>query len=100
MSLRALKWLVAVMGVMIVAGTVTLGVLIVQRLGGGFGAMSGVGAAGPPVSLGQPAGSRIAGVDSVGDRLAIWVVRPDGETRVVLFDPRRGRVSGEIAATD
>jgi hypothetical protein len=96
-SLRALKWLVAVMGVMIVAGTVTLGVLIVQRLGGGFAGMSGRGEPPAPVSLGQPAGTRIeeiAGLD--GERLAIRVLRPDGEARVLVFDPRRGRVAGEI----
>jgi hypothetical protein len=97
-SLRALKWLVAVMGVMIVAGTVTLGVLIVQRLGGGLGAMSGGGEAPAPVSLGQPVGTRIEGIAAMGggDRLAIRVVRPDGEARIVVFDPRRGRVAGEI----
>jgi hypothetical protein len=85
---------------MIVAGTVTLGVLIVQRLGGGLVAMSGGGGgeAPTPVSLGQPAGTRIEGIAAMGggDRLAIRVVRPDGEARIVVFDSRRGRVAGEI----
>ncbi|WP_369413555.1 DUF6476 family protein [Caldovatus aquaticus] len=88
-SVRALKWLVAVMGVLILAGTVTLVAVIVQRLGGGGAAVTTAG-------LGQPAGTRIAGLAAAGDHLAIWVERPDGQGLVVLFDPRRGRVAGEI----
>jgi hypothetical protein len=87
--LRALTILVVVMGVMIVAGTVTLAVLIVQRLGG---------AAEAPVlsgSLGQPEGSRIGGIAAAEGRVALWVVRPDGE-RVLLLDARSGRVVGEL----
>lgn len=85
------------MGVLIVVGTVALVVVIVQRMGGGFGAMQGGdGSAVPTVGLGQPAGTRIAGLAASGDRLAIWVERPDGEGRLVLFDLRRGRVAGEI----
>ncbi|HZF75192.1 MAG TPA: DUF6476 family protein [Acetobacteraceae bacterium] len=83
------------MSVLLVAGTVTLVVLIVQRLGG---ATEGLTL--PPVSLGQPAGTRILSVTAAAEgRLAILVVRPDGE-RVLLVDPRRGRVAGEIRAAD
>jgi hypothetical protein len=46
-------------------------------------------------ALGQPAGTRIAGIAGSDKTIAIWVVRPDGE-RVLLFDPARGRVVGEI----
>lgn len=87
--MRALTMLVAVMGVMIVAGTVALAVVLVQRLGG---------AANAPVlagSLGQPEGSRIGGIASAEGRVAVWVVRPDGE-RVLLLDGRSGRVVGEV----
>ncbi|WP_229678019.1 DUF6476 family protein [Caldovatus sediminis] len=90
MSLRALKWLVVVMGALIVAGTVTLVVAIVQRLGDGAGAPA------PTLALDQPAGARIAGIAAAGDHLAIWLERPDGEGLVVLVDPRRRRVAGEI----
>jgi hypothetical protein len=88
-GVRALTILVAVMGVLIVAGTVALAVVIVQRLGG---------AADSPVlagSLGQPEGSRIGGIASAEGRVAVWVVRPDGE-RVLLLDGRSGRVVGEL----
>ena len=87
--MRALKVLVAVMGVLIVAGTVTLVALLVQRVGAAGGAASG------DVALRQPPGSRIAGVASAEGRVAIWVERPDGG-RILLVDPARGRVVGEI----
>jgi hypothetical protein len=86
---RALTILVAVMGVMIVAGTVALAVAIVQRLGGTAAAPALAG------SLGQPEGSRIGGIASAEGRVAVWVQRPDGD-RVVLLDGRSGRVVGEL----
>ena len=90
--MRFLKVLVIAMGVLIVAATVALVVLIVQRSGG---TATGFSAA----SLGQPAGSRIAGIAGMEKTIAIWVVRPDGE-RVLLFDPARGKVVGEIRPGD
>jgi hypothetical protein len=86
---RALTILVAVMGVMIVAGTVALAVVVVQRVGGGGDAPALAG------SLGQPEGSRIGGIASAEGRVAVWVQRPDGD-RVLLLDPRTGRVAGEV----
>jgi hypothetical protein len=88
-GVRALTILVAVMGVLIVAGTVALAVVIVQRLGGGVDSPVLAG------SLGQPEGSRIGGIASAEGRVAVWVVRPDGE-RVLLLDGRSGRVVGEL----
>ncbi len=110
--MAALKALVIGMGVLIVAGTVTLVVLLVQRAGGarvapepgvvaGVAPGAGVAASAPlqgwaaPVVLGQPAGSRIGGVVNAGGALAIWVVRPDGD-RVVVLDPASGRRLGEV----
>ena len=91
-SVRALKILVVVMGVLIVAGTLTLVMLIVQRVGGaGHSAPSGRWEA----ALDQPEGSRIAGIAAAEGALAIWVARPDGE-RILLLDPQRGRVAGEV----
>ncbi len=90
----ALKVLVALMGVLIVAGTVTLVVLIVQRTGGG-----GDAAARLDVALRQPAGSSIGGVTAVEGRLAVWVRRADGD-RVVLVDARRGTIVGEMRLGD
>lgn len=89
--MRALKILVVVMGVLIVAGTVTLVALVVQRAGG----LSG-GTGRLALALEQPAGTRIAGIAGVDQGLAVWVQRPDGTESVLLVDPRRGRVTGEV----
>ena len=84
------------MGVLIVAGTVALVAVVVQRAGGLAG---GGQAARLDLALGQPEGSRIAGIAGIaaaeGGALGVWVARPDGD-RVVLVDTRRGRVAGEI----
>jgi hypothetical protein len=77
------------MGVLIVAGTVTLVVLIVQRVGG----LSG-GAAWE-AALAQPPGTRIAGMAAGEGGVAVWLQGPEGE-RVMLVDPKRGKVLGVI----
>ena len=83
------------MGVLIVAGTVALAVLVVQRAGGGGGGATALGAQ----HLGQPAGTRIVSVAALEGRLAVHVARPDGD-RVLLVEPRRGRVVGELRAAE
>ncbi len=80
------------MGVLIVIGTLALALVIVQRVGG---ASEEVGVRG----LGQPAGTRIVSVAVAEGRLAVLVQRPDGE-RVLLVDPKRARVVGELRAAD
>ena len=90
--MRALKVLVVAMGVLIVVGTVTLVALLVQRIGGGGSPDAPFRAA-----LGLPEGSRITGIASTERGLAVLVSRPDGD-RVLLLDPRGGRVIGEVTA--
>lgn len=79
---------------MIVAGTVGLVVLIVQRAGAGSDTAV-LGAR----HLGQPEGTRIVSVTALEGRLAVLVTRPDGE-RVLLVEPRRARVVGELRAAE
>lgn len=86
--MRFLKALVIIMGVLILAATAALVVLVVQRAGGSSVLFTAA-------SLGQPNGTRIAGIAGTEKTIAILVVRPDGE-RVLLFDPARGRVVGEV----
>jgi Flp pilus assembly protein protease CpaA len=86
---RVLNVLVVVMGVLIVGGTVALGVLLVQRVG------SPAGSGRWEVALEQPEGTRIAGIATAEGGIGIWVVRPDGD-RVLLVDPKQGRVVGDI----
>lgn len=87
--MRALKILVVAMGVMIVAGTVALVVVLVQRAGRGGGASL------PPMSLDLPAGSRIVGIAGAEGRFAVLVQRPDGD-RIVFLDARTGQPVGEV----
>jgi hypothetical protein len=83
------------MGVLIVLGTVGLAVAIVQRFGS-----AGDAAAVGQWNLGQPAGTRIVSVAGTDGRFAVTVVRPDGAERILLVDPRRARVVGELRAAE
>ena len=92
--MRALKIAVIAMGVMIVVGTTALIVVIAHRL-----------SSPPPVAtlpaslaavLDEPAGTRIAGIAAVRDRLAVQL-QGGGADRVVLIDPDTGAVTGRIS---
>ena len=104
-TIRALKILVAVMGVAIIAGTATLGVLIVKRLRGGEAApiaatMAPVIAPGATLlrQLDEPGGTSIVGITLSADRLAIQL-RGGGTDRVLLLDSRTGLLIARIALT-
>ncbi len=90
----ALKALVIGMGVLIVAGTVALAVVLVQRLGG-----ASAGSATASMSLAQPEGARIAGIAASDKAISVWVARPDGE-RVIVLDPTGARRIGEVRLRD
>lgn len=89
---RALKLATIVMGVLIVAGTLTLAVLVVGRLSAGPTASA-------PVRLAEPAGSRIAGIAAADGRLLVHVTGgglPDRVRVLRLGDLPAGGV--ELAA--
>lgn len=83
-----LKFAVVAMGVLIVAGVVTLMVLIVRRVtpAGGHAAA---------VMLGEPAGTGIAGTALSGDRMAVQL-RGGGPDRIVVLDAASGRVVARV----
>ena len=85
-----LKIAVVVMGVLIVAGVVVLVVALTQRVGT-------LVAGGPsaPVVLDEPAGTHIAGVSMLPDRLAVQL-QGGGPDRVVVVDSRSGRVIARV----
>ncbi|MCW8084043.1 DUF6476 family protein [Sabulicella glaciei] len=87
--MRALKFLVVAMGVLIVAGTVTLVVLLVQRAGGRSSEA-------PRLALDLPAGTEIVSVSGAGDRFALLLRDAQGRSRVLFVDGRTGRPAGEI----
>jgi hypothetical protein len=81
-----LKVAVVVMGVLIVLGVTTIGVVITKRLST---------ASGPPMAavLDEPEGTRIVGMSLAADRLALRL-QGGGPDRVVVLDQRSGRVVG------
>ena len=99
--MRALKIAVIAMGVLIVGGTVTLVVLIIQRATR-EGSASNASSAAPVVpgsvaaaGLGEPDGTRIAGIATVGDRIAVQL-QGGGADRLVLLDARSLKVVGRV----
>lgn len=96
--MRALKILVVVMGVMLVAGFILLIVAIASRLSKKEAAppiMPGSKAfAAAPIDL--PPGARIESMAVGTDRLVLDVVLPDGERRLLVIDLADGRPIGTI----
>lgn len=88
--MQALRLLVVVMGVMIVGGTVTLGMLLAQRMGGAPAAVAG------SATLDEPAGTQIVAAVPAGEAVALHL-RGGGPDRVVLVEARTGRVVGRVA---
>jgi len=95
MDMRLLKIAVVAMGVLIVAGTAALIVLVGRRSGPPSIATAGFPAVITAV-LAEPEGSRIAGIAALQDRLAVQV-QGGGTDRVVLIDPKSGAVTGRIS---
>lgn len=86
--MRLLRVLVVVMGVMIVAGVAALGVLLTRR----------ISAAPPPAlttSLDEPEGTRIASMTTTADTVAIHL-QGGGPDRIIMVDPRSGRITGRV----
>ena len=93
--MRALKILVVVMAVMILAGVATLLVVIAGRLSrSGPVTASSQPFAASPIEL--PAGARIETMSAGGDRLVLAIVLPDGNRQLVIIDLATGRRLGAI----
>jgi hypothetical protein len=87
--MRMLKLATIVMGVMIVAGLGILVTVITQRT-------LAPPATSVPAVLDEPAGTRIAGISALPDRLALQL-QGGGPDRVVMVDLRTGRVIGRAS---
>lgn len=88
--MHLLKIATAVMGVLILAGTVTLAVLLAQRMSGGDSASAG------QAVLDEPIGTRIVGASAAQDRVAVQL-QGGGPDRVAVVDTRTGRVIARVA---
>jgi hypothetical protein len=81
--MRALKIMMAVMGVLIVVGVVILGVAISQRIS--------VPKLAAPALLDEPEGTHIAKISTSGDRVVL-LLQGGGPDRIVVLDLRQGQV--------
>jgi Family of unknown function (DUF6476) len=89
--MRVLRILTVVMGVVIIAGTLVLGVLIARRLSG-----TARQPASFAIQLAEPEGTRIVTIAAFQDRLAVQLLG-GGPDRVILLDPRTGGRVGQVA---
>ena len=90
--MRALKVLVIVMGLLIVAGTAVVIVTVAKRV-----SPAGRPASAPvAASLTLPPGCNVAEMTTIGDRLALRL-EGDGDCRqILLVDPATASITGHI----
>lgn len=91
--MRGLKVLVIVMGVLIIAGMTTVMAVLIQRIFAPAATTAPVAAG--PVTLDEPAGTRIAAASADGDRLVIQL-QGGGPDRVVVLDLRTRAVTARV----
>jgi hypothetical protein len=95
MNLRALKILVAVMGVLLVIGVAALVAMLAVRLSHRPGAASTATAfTAPPIEL--PHGAKIETMTTAPDRIVLQVDLVDGSVELVVIDLATGRLLGTI----
>jgi hypothetical protein len=83
--MRALKILVVAMGLVLVLGTVALVIAIATRVNH---PPSVPGSAASEIDL--PAGARVSGSETSGDRLVVRVALPDGGDELLIFNLTTG----------
>ncbi len=92
--MRTLKALVIGMGVLIVAGTAVIAVMIARRGDDGGAASGGVSIT--PAKIALPAGARVIETALDGDRIALRIALTGGGERVMIIDARTGRRIGAV----
>jgi hypothetical protein len=86
------KVLAVLMGVLIIIGSTVVVVTIIKRTT----TIAESNDAGAAVVLDEPAGTRIGGIASVSNRLAV-LLQGAGPDRIVLINPSTGKEAGTIA---
>jgi hypothetical protein len=92
MNTRALKVLVAVMGVVLVAGVAVLVVTVAERLA--HRAPPAAAFSAPAITL--PKGAKIEAMSTGTDRIALDILLVDGTRQLVVIDLATGDVLGTI----
>lgn len=98
--MQALKALVIIMGILIVAGFAVIGVELYNRMNDperrdGVDRVA-AGRSLLEVGLDLPAGTRIGEMLDVANRVVFRVSVPDGEDRLYILDPRTGAVLSTV----
>jgi hypothetical protein len=93
--MRALKLLVAGMGVLLALGTAALVWAVVYRVNHRPPAPVAAGTAGTTV-VDLPPGARVESSEVAGDRLVLRLAMPDGGGRLLIFDLRSAASIGTI----
>ena len=91
-----LKVLVIVMGLLIVAGFIVIGVEIARRMSSASSRAAPTPSAGFAERIALPSGAQVVSVSSAGDRLAVHVRAVDGRSTVYIVDPRSGALLGTV----
>jgi len=93
-SLRALKILVVVMGIMLVGGFAALVAVIAGRVSHGPAAVASHGFANPPIDI--PRGARVEAMTAASDRLILALALPEGVRQLLVIDLAKGTRLGTI----
>jgi len=94
--MRALKVLVVVMGVLLVAGIIALAMAVAARIERGGTASTLAKASTGPLHEALPAGSRVVAAELSGDRLMVRVALADGGEQLLLYDAKNGALVAVI----
>lgn len=94
--MQALKVLVVIMGLMILAGLTLLGAVIASRMAHRPPAAPPSTAAFSAAPIDLPAGARIAAIKVGTDRLVLDIVLADGNHQLLVIDLSTGRRLGAI----
>jgi hypothetical protein len=102
--MRAVKTIVIVMSVVLVAGFGLLIFGLTQNWHRATEPAAPVVTAGSlrawgSVGLGQPPGSKVVGMTASGNLVVLHLTLPDGNDRIVVVDPARGAVTGTFGVT-
>ncbi len=92
--MRVLLALNIIMGILIVAGVVTIVVTLINRAAHPH--VAAVAVTQGHADLHLPAGARIAGMTGAGDRVVLHIVTADGHDRLLSLDPASGAVTETI----
>jgi hypothetical protein len=85
--MRALKILVVAMGLVLVLGSVALVIAVATRVNH---PPSVPGSASAASEIDLPAGARVSGSETSGDRLVVRVALPDGGDELLIFNLTTG----------